>query len=601
MEVFMSYIGEITNGRLFRYAGATPAKYRVTTKATKIGKDVFYNKKSLEEVACHDALTEIGEGAFQRCENLKKVNFNQELKVIGTAAFEGCSQLSALELPDSLEVIGPNAFDGTKWLDEQGVPAYSGGFLLRVDKDITSFEIEPGTKGIAGGVFSGCDSLTSITIPDGVRFINENAFSGVDYPRLKGCESLTEITIPDSMEQIGKDAFTDCDALQKVTISAETVKRLGSKMIEDAFFFIPELHYDNKEVFLKSLPLRYLFGEKMELGGLQEALKTFLRKKNIRKTLIEQLILCKEPDALNRLLGVQKKLSIEEINGYYALAEERNIALCKAVLLEYRNKYYSQADVSDAEQEKVEKDLGLKELSVADWRKIFKFSVKDGKAVISGNNGTDEDVIIPEKIGANVVAGITEGAFKKDSKIKTVVIKAGIKVIPREAFYKSWISKIELPPILTKIDSCSFQNCRLLEVLVLPPKTKEISYSAFAGCVRLKTVELSKGLKIIQNGAFRECEELESVTFAKGLKTIGDHAFDHCVTLKTLQFPDTLEEIGVGAFSYCKALTEVYLGVNTVKIGDFAFNHCEALTIHAPAGSYAEQYAKEHNIPFVAE
>ena len=32
-----------------------------------------------------------------------------------------------------------------------------------------------------------------------------------------------------------------------------------------------------------------------------------------------------------------------------------------------------------------------------------------------------------------------------------------------------------------------------------------------------------------------------------------------------------------------------------------AFEGCPNLTIHAPAGSYAKTYAKEHNIPFVAE
>ena len=32
-----------------------------------------------------------------------------------------------------------------------------------------------------------------------------------------------------------------------------------------------------------------------------------------------------------------------------------------------------------------------------------------------------------------------------------------------------------------------------------------------------------------------------------------------------------------------------------------AASNIEGVTIHAPAGSYAEQYAKENNIPFVAE
>ena len=36
-------------------------------------------------------------------------------------------------------------------------------------------------------------------------------------------------------------------------------------------------------------------------------------------------------------------------------------------------------------------------------------------------------------------------------------------------------------------------------------------------------------------------------------------------------------------------------------IGTDAFAKCTKLTIHAPAGSYAEQYAKENNIPFAVE
>lgn len=34
------------------------------------------------------------------------------------------------------------------------------------------------------------------------------------------------------------------------------------------------------------------------------------------------------------------------------------------------------------------------------------------------------------------------------------------------------------------------------------------------------------------------------------------------------------------------------------EIDKRAFDGCPNLTIHAPAGSYAEQYAKKNNIPF---
>ena len=44
----------------------------------------------------------------------------------------------------------------------------------------------------------------------------------------------------------------------------------------------------------------------------------------------------------------------------------------------------------------------------------------------------------------------------------------------------------------------------------------------------------------------------------------------------------------------------VILGKKT-KLDDSPFSGCNSLTIHAPTGSYAEIYAKENNIPFMAE
>ena len=83
---------------------------------------------------------------------------------------------------DTYEVTG---YDGTAI--EINIPSTYNG------KPVTS---------IGGSAFSGCSSLTSITIPSSVTSIGDSAFSG--------CRSLTSITIPNSVTSIGREAFNSC-------------------------------------------------------------------------------------------------------------------------------------------------------------------------------------------------------------------------------------------------------------------------------------------------------------------------------------------------------------------------------------------------------
>jgi len=63
---------------------------------------------------------------------------------------------------------------------------------------------------IGDSAFSGCSSLTSITLPDSV--------TSIDYFAFSGCSSLTSISIPDSVTSIGSFAFEGCYSLTSITL-----------------------------------------------------------------------------------------------------------------------------------------------------------------------------------------------------------------------------------------------------------------------------------------------------------------------------------------------------------------------------------------------
>ena len=139
----------------------------------------------------------------------------------------------------------------------------------------------------------------------------------------------------------------------------------------------------------------------------------------------------------------------------------------------------------------------------------------------------------------------------------------------------------------------------------------------------IKSVTLPKGIKEIGFHTFGGCWYLQEVVLEEGLLYIGEDAFNMCISLKTVIIPRSVKGIFLGAFHLCENLEHVYILSKTTMIDikdartlapccidsrrrisgmriDSAFDDCPNLTIHAPAGSYAEQYAKEHNIPFVA-
>ena len=123
------------------------------------------------------------------------------------------SGVKRIIIGDGVTTIGRSAFTGCSSLTSVTIPnsvTTIGNSAFRGCSSLTSVTIPNSVTTIDNLAFYGCSSLTSVTIPNSVTTIGGYAFSS--------CSSLTSITIPNSITTIGRQSFGDCSSLTSVTI-----------------------------------------------------------------------------------------------------------------------------------------------------------------------------------------------------------------------------------------------------------------------------------------------------------------------------------------------------------------------------------------------
>ena len=145
---------------------------------------------------------------FDKCENMTEFviegasDGSSQLKEIDSHAFLNCKKLASITLPNSVTYLGEN---------------------------------DPNSN--AGGVFEGCESLTSFTFPSSYASNNLPSFTfknctnlatinwnGYNPKRLnknafENCDKITWSQVPQSVEELGDNCFYLCDALTSVDLS----------------------------------------------------------------------------------------------------------------------------------------------------------------------------------------------------------------------------------------------------------------------------------------------------------------------------------------------------------------------------------------------
>lgn len=167
----------------------------------------------LTEVVIEDGVTEIGKDVFQGCVGLTKVTIPDSVKKIGTWSFYMCKGLKNVDIPANVE-IGDSSFRQSG-LEQVTVSGGSVG-QYAFHKNVNLKEIDINCETIGDEAFSGCDSLTDITLGSSVKTLGRAVF----YT----CKNLENVEIPSTVTDIGEKTFYSCPALKEAIIRAGTVK-----------------------------------------------------------------------------------------------------------------------------------------------------------------------------------------------------------------------------------------------------------------------------------------------------------------------------------------------------------------------------------------
>lgn len=182
---------------------------------------------------------------------VKKLRCNMNLSAIHAEAFKNALNLSTVEFNDKLSYIGNEAFSGTA-LTSLTLPdtvrviednAFTGCRRLR------ELTLQEGLLAIGEGAFRQCVSLTEVRVPTTCSSLGEGAFSLCNLVRKYNLpnivsignycfydnRSLVEITLPKTLNKLGKNVFEGCEELKYIHLPASI-----PNMDKDAFVGIPK-------------------------------------------------------------------------------------------------------------------------------------------------------------------------------------------------------------------------------------------------------------------------------------------------------------------------------------------------------------------------
>ena len=387
--------------------------------------------------------------------DIKKMIINEGITSIEGFIGVECPNLTEIVFPESLESIGAEPFRRTPWYNNQPdgclyINKCLWGYKGTMPEN-THIDVKEGTLIIGGGTFSGCSSLTSITIPNSVTSIGYSAFSGcsslisISIPNsvtsignyaFQYCESLTSISIPNSVTSIGNDAFSFCSSLDTLICNCN-----------DSLIFDTDIDYNP----FKIPTLRYLTAPAVAFNTFREENQTLFS---------------------NKLTEVHISDGELNENGFNFINRSK--------------KTLHTIDLDSAT------NTTINDLAFYDCYKLENLTLPKNVETIGYKAFADCKHLTELTIPASVTE-IGESAFENCRSINTLTFEEGsaLESISSWAFYNNHaLESVELPEGVKEIGNAAFYGCTYVEEIVIPSSVERIGDNGFALCNQVKRMEV---------------------------------------------------------------------------------------------------------------
>ena len=491
---------------------------------------------------------------------------------------------------------------------------------------------------ISANAFYNNQSITSVTIPEGVYEIRFYAFSR--------CSALKTVVLPDSLEAIGYEAFAHCTSLETINypkslndIPGNTSNYSSGSIfvgctslthitVPEGVTFLPDKVF-NSASYLRSVTLPSTLTSIGNNAFIYSGITSITIPDSVTTIGANAFAGCGSLQSVQ--IGTsQSNLTVISSGCFQNCTALKDVTL-PAGLTEVA--FYAFRGCSALESLVLPDSLAtIGYEAFAHCTSLETVNYPKSLSSIPGNTTTYSSGCIfggcKSLSQITVPEGVTflpDGVFKSCNYLRSVILPSTLTKIGNDAFVNSGITSITIPDSVTTIGSSAFSSCGNLRWAVLPTTLTTIGSNAFVSCGSLQSVRIDgteTSLKTISESCFSNCTSLKEVPFAWGLKTIGEYAFKNCTSLGAITLPDslttisayafmdctnleleafpaTLKSIGSGAFLECRSLKRLHVPNSVTSIQPNAFLRASNVEFLCSAFSYAASFAIDQGIPMV--